>query len=704
MASLESGRLLAERYELQDRLGDGGHAEVWKARDGHSGRSVALKFLHSRRSGPEDALPVLQHEAHMARRLEHPGVLKLDDPQRDGTFVFLPMEFAAGGDASWLRGASWQRVLPVLLQTARVLEHAHARGVVHRDLKPRNVLFDSLGNVRISDFGTAASTGSSDAPSTGSPFSASPQQLRDEPATPADDVYGLGALAYELLTRYPPFYPHFDAQRVQGEDPPRPEPVHPAPGALLDLVQAMLARDASGRPDLSTVIAAFEHHLATRDEAGNDEAAWITEPAAAPGAGQLPRPRVRSRHALLWVLGIVASAGAAVLLLLPGPVPTPPAQVSAPVLARPARVADAVMPAAAAAPAASQPAARPAAQPAAAPDASDTALQQALRAGREALQAMQPEQARAAFQRALLLQPGQAQARHGISASLRLDAQLAGMANGAKREAAGDLGAAADQYRLLLANDSSFKPAASALARVEQGQRTRQFEDLLTAGANDLRYGRVDEAGAAYQQAARIKPDDARLRAGQQRVNEVLASRRNAEDLATGVRLEGAEQWDAAVAHYRAVLARDPTLGFAQDGLARSERRAALDHELGDYLARPQRLTAPAVRQAAERAMARGEATAGAAPRLHQQLHALHDELAQLAVAVPVAISSDNSTQVSLAPVGDLGSFSSRELQLPPGHYILTGRRDGFRDVRYEFEIAPGQDAAEWSVKCTERI
>ena len=118
------------------------------------------------------------------------------------------MEFAAGGDASRLRGAPWQRVLPVLLQAARVLEHAHARGVVHRDLKPRNVLFDALGNVRVSDFGAAARTGSSDAPATGSPFSASPQQLRDEPATTADDVYGLGALAYELLSRYPPFYPN----------------------------------------------------------------------------------------------------------------------------------------------------------------------------------------------------------------------------------------------------------------------------------------------------------------------------------------------------------------------------------------------------------------------------------------------------------------------------------------------------------------
>src|SRR5690606_33764214 len=117
------------------------------------------------------------------------------------------------------------------------------------------------GLVRVSDFGTSTQLGSAEAPAAGSPFSASPQQLRGDPATPADDVYGLGALAYELLTRYPPFYPQFDAQRVQTEDPPRPVPVHPAPAALLDLVQAMLARDALARPSLETVVQEFERCL-----------------------------------------------------------------------------------------------------------------------------------------------------------------------------------------------------------------------------------------------------------------------------------------------------------------------------------------------------------------------------------------------------------------------------------------------------------
>jgi len=696
MATLETGRLLAHRYLLQDRLGDGGHAEVWKARDAHHGRTVALKFLHLRGGGADDALPVLKHEAQMAQHLDHPGVLKLHDPEQDGSFAFLPMEFAPGGDASRLRGAPWQRVLPVLLQTARVLEHAHARGVVHRDLKPRNVLFDTLGNVRVSDFGAAALAGSSDAPATGSPFSASPQQLRDEPATPADDVYGLGALAYELLTRYPPFYPNFDARRVQDEEPAEPVPVHSAPRELLDLIRSMLARDAGMRPPLGTVMATFESLLADGAVAGTTNATLVDEPDAPVRAAPVIRS-ARRRSGLFWALGIAAisAGGAAVLLWLPEPAPVAPepaAEVEAPSL----RVADAVVPDSRPAPAI------PAAI--AAPPTADDQLQDALRDGRAALSAMQPVRARAAFEHALVLQPDDVSGRQGLEAADRLQSQLAGLAEGTRLEARGDLSRAADQYRLLLANDAGFAPARAALGRVQQGIRDRTLESLLTTGADSLRRGRIADAQSAYQQAGDIDPDNARVQDGMRRVAEVLANERNTRDMVVGAGLEEAEQWDQAVAHYREVLDRDAELRFARDGLARSESRAALDHELRDYLARPERLTAPAVQQAAERALARGRATAGNAPLLQLQLRELRAQLSQLTVEVRVAITSDNSTHVSLAPLGDLGRFSSRELELPPGHYTLTGRRDGFRDVRYEFEIAPGQGTKALSVQCTERI
>jgi serine/threonine-protein kinase len=254
---LQTGCLLARRYQLHDRLGGGGHAEVWSAVDLFERRRLALKFLRTSDCTTEDALLVLRHEARMAQRLQHPGVSRVFEPVVDDQFVFLPIEYCGGGDASALRGQAWQQVLPVLLDVAEIIEHAHSRGVVHRDIKPGNVLFDVNGTVRVTDFGAAAPMGCADAFATGSPFSASPQQLRGEPATTADDIHGLGALAYELLSGYPPFYPHFDIQRAQTEEPVDLRPVHPAPAALLDLIGAMLSRDATRRPDIGMVIEAF---------------------------------------------------------------------------------------------------------------------------------------------------------------------------------------------------------------------------------------------------------------------------------------------------------------------------------------------------------------------------------------------------------------------------------------------------------------
>ena len=689
MAILESGRLLAGHYLLEQRLGDGGHAEVWAARDARDDRRVALKFLRLAAGSPEDALQVLRHEASMARRLDHPGVLRVEEPVRDESLVFLPEEFAAGESVAVLRGASWQRVLPPLLEVAKVLEHAHSRGVVHRDIKPGNVLFDDDGVVKIADFGASARTGSDAALAPGSPFSASPQQLRGEAATTADDVYGLGALAYELLTRYPPFYPNFDAERVQRQEPPRPQPVHPAPSQLLDLVQQMLARDAAARPDLVRVMQVFSDCLEEGESVGSASGEVVVEALA---AGTSPAPERRRSPSLGWLLAgaVVVAAGLLWWMsgLQAGPA-TPELQVPETVVTD---VADAVLDV-----------------PAEVPGQPDTPAVRAtaedeMRAGAAALASGQPALARAAFQRVLAQVPGDAKAEAGIESAAALEKLLALLAEGTRAETRGELETAVSRYQAVLAGRADFAPARDGLARIRRRQSDEQFERLLATGADALRLGWVEEARDIYQQAAAMRGDDARAQEGQQRVAEVLRDRRNAADLATGTGLERQERWAEALAHYQQVAVRDPSLGFVKDGIARSERAAALDRELQDYLARPERLTTPAVRLAAERALARGEASAAQAPRLQGQLQQLGVELKKLDVQVRVPLVSDNNTLVSVAPVGKLGQFTSHELQLLPGHYTVIGQRDGYRDVRYELEVTPGKAVAPLTVRCTERI
>ena len=250
-AATANGQPLKTRFLLRERLGVGGQGEVWRAFDPEANADVALKILHPAAGRSAAAWVALVHEYESANRLDHPGILKVFAPEREGTTFLLPMELAKGGDLKRLRGAGYLTIVPVLIEVARALQHAHERGVIHRDLKPGNVLFDERGRVKLADFGISGSTldpGTDSMVRGLSPFTASPEQLRGEPARTSDDIYGLGALAYELLSRYPPHHPNFDAQRVQEEPVPPLVPVQQIPPQLANLVAAMLAKNPNKRP------------------------------------------------------------------------------------------------------------------------------------------------------------------------------------------------------------------------------------------------------------------------------------------------------------------------------------------------------------------------------------------------------------------------------------------------------------------------
>jgi serine/threonine-protein kinase len=244
---------LAHRYTLAEKLGSGGQGVVWRAYDAVYRLPVALKILFDSFIIGSDPCEVLQREHQVVRGLDHPLILKTYPPVRDGERAILPMKLATGGDLRQLRGAPYLEIVPVLIDLAHALEYAHEQGVVHRDLKAANVLFDATGQVQLADFGVAARAQQciqiDQARAGWSPSSASPQHLMGLPPTPADDLYGLGALAFELLTGTPPYFPDFEIRRVLHDPVPTIKPVHLAPRRLLGLVRSLLAKNPWHRPE-----------------------------------------------------------------------------------------------------------------------------------------------------------------------------------------------------------------------------------------------------------------------------------------------------------------------------------------------------------------------------------------------------------------------------------------------------------------------
>ncbi|MGW7685267.1 serine/threonine-protein kinase [Kribbella sp. NPDC054772] len=261
-----NGEVLADRYRLLTLLGRGGAGEVWQAEDTILARQVAVKLLRGLDGDPVDAVNRFQAEAQAAARLMHPNVVATYDVGAAGDHVFLVMELVQGPDLAQLMRTSGlptaDLVKDIATQGARALDAAHEAGIVHRDVKPGNLLLAPDGTLKITDFGIAKSVGTETTGLgvlLGTASYVSPEQVRGEPATAESDWYSFGCVLHELLTGTPPFTgPTVDVvMRQHLETPPPPVVRTDVPEELANLVTHLLAKNPADRPSSAAAVTAL---------------------------------------------------------------------------------------------------------------------------------------------------------------------------------------------------------------------------------------------------------------------------------------------------------------------------------------------------------------------------------------------------------------------------------------------------------------
>ena len=321
------GELIAGRYELEKLVGSGGMSNVFRAHDRLLERTVALKILHEQFTRDDDYVERFRREARAVAKLAHPNIVTvIDRGEQDGR-QFIVFEYVDGPNLKDLTRNGPLEVrdaIGLTLQVARALSFAHDRGLVHRDVKPQNVLLNEDGQAKVTDFGIARSLDVQGVTQTGTVLGTSdyiaPEQARGQKVDPKTDIYSLGAVLYELLVGEVPFSgDNFVAVAMRHVSEPAPSVLDARPDcpARLDFaIQRAMAKDPDDRfASMNDFVAELEACLAELDGREDEGATMIVPPARPPRHAARRRPRrVPITPLLILLAGALVAVGAFLLL------------------------------------------------------------------------------------------------------------------------------------------------------------------------------------------------------------------------------------------------------------------------------------------------------------------------------------------------------------------------------------------------------
>jgi serine/threonine-protein kinase len=289
-----SGRALDGRYELHTIIGEGTFGRVYRGRDRRLARPVAVKVIKPWWAEDPDWVLSFEREAQLLARVNDPGIVQIFDVGRADEGLYYVAELV---DGESLAGRLRRGPLPaadaceIAEQLCRALAQAHRRRVVHRDVKPANILISADGRVKVGDFGVArlaeGSTDGAVATIVGTPRYMAPEQARGRPTTPASDVYGVGIVLYEMLTGHPPFVEGTAVELALRHlgDPPPPLPAG-TPQVLTEIVDRALAKRPASRyasaAEMADALAGARSGGAAEQRTGEvDELATVSGPSGA---------------------------------------------------------------------------------------------------------------------------------------------------------------------------------------------------------------------------------------------------------------------------------------------------------------------------------------------------------------------------------------------------------------------------------------
>lgn len=311
--------VFGRRYRVTEKIGSGGMAEVYKAVDGVLGRTVAVKVLHPRYASDPGFVARFRQEAQAAANLSHPAIVNIYDWGRDDETYYIVMEYVPGTDLKAVverQGAiDPMKAAEYAAQVCSALAVAHGYDIIHRDIKPHNIVLAPDGSVKVMDFGIARA-GNTTLTQTGSVLGTahyvSPEQAQGRPLGPASDLYSLGVVLYELTTGRLPFdadTPVAVALKQVNEQPIAPRMLNPSiPPALEAVILHAMQKDPAlrygsaeeMRADLKRVLAGGSVEAPA---AAPDETSVLP---AVEGAGARVRPVPEKRNPWPWIIGIAA--------------------------------------------------------------------------------------------------------------------------------------------------------------------------------------------------------------------------------------------------------------------------------------------------------------------------------------------------------------------------------------------------------------